>query len=64
MSIPEIGDYTIKKTKTEKYTPVPDSIINSAIKEIKNNVSLNEIGEARGTLLSLKLDKMGDSVSG
>jgi hypothetical protein len=25
---------------------------------------LNEIGEARGALLSLKLDRMGDSVTG
>jgi len=27
MNIPEIGDYTIKKQKREKFTPTPDNIL-------------------------------------
>jgi hypothetical protein len=30
MNIPEIGDYSVKKVRTEKYVPVPDSVIESA----------------------------------
>ena len=27
MSIPDAGDYTVKKVKKDKYVPVPDSVI-------------------------------------
>jgi len=74
MRIPDIGDYTIKKVKRDKSIPVPDSIIEDArIKgKISNSIdpkegkisNLNEIGEARNTLLSIKLDKVSDSVTG
>jgi len=40
-SIPDIGDYTIKKQKRpERFTPVPDSIIEGARNEISTNNSL------------------------
>lgn len=77
LSIPEIGDYTVKKVKREKYIPVPDKLILQAsqdtekmtsvatnLKEGTVSTSLNDVGEARGTVLSLKLDKISDSVSG
>lgn len=78
LNIPEIGDYSIKKAKREKYVPVPDKVIMSAAQEgetlssitmkdgtesIATN-NLNDVGEARGTVLTLKLDKLSDSVSG
>lgn len=78
LNIPEIGDYSIKKVKREKYIPVPDKIILNAAQEGENLSSinikdgtqsiltnnLNDVGEARGTVLTLKLDKLSDSVSG
>ena len=78
LNIPEIGDYSVKKVKRERYVPVPDKIILNAAQDsetvgsiavkdgtqssITNN--LNDVGEARGTVLTLKLDKLSDSVSG
>ena len=78
LNIPEIGDYSVKKVKREKYVPVPDKIILNAAQETENLSSitakdgtqsiltnnLNDVGEARGTVLTLKLDKLSDSVSG
>ncbi|EGR31141.1 pre-mRNA splicing factor, putative [Ichthyophthirius multifiliis] len=74
MKIPEAQDYSIKKKKQEKYVPVPDHIIDSARKEqqIQNsieiqsqlNLNLNDIGKANQTVLTAKLDKSIDSVSG
>lgn len=79
LNIPEIGDYSVKKVKREKYLPVPDKLILSAAQEgdtlssintkdgtqsVVTNTNLNDVGEARGTVLSLKLDKLSDSVSG
>ncbi|KAK4528859.1 hypothetical protein GAYE_SCF65G6806 [Galdieria yellowstonensis] len=76
-SIPEIGDYRVKKQKLEKYTPVPDSVIESAHKERSFDPSIGtlsstqgvstdlaSIGEGRGAVLGLKLDRISDSVSG
>ncbi|GJQ15786.1 hypothetical protein GpartN1_g7577.t1 [Galdieria partita] len=76
-SIPEIGDYRVKKQKLEKYTPVPDSVIESAHKERTFDSSIGtlsktqgistdlaSIGEGRGAVLGLKLDRISDSVSG
>ena len=64
MNIPEIGDYTIKKQKRDKFTPTPDNILlneknNKNNKEVDTGMmsSLNDVGMARSSLLSLKLDK-------
>ncbi len=86
MNIPETGDHSLKyKKKSEKqdlhYTPLPDSMIDSARMNLTNANQSNSIGGfvtpmsgasssmvglagARGTVLQLKLDKMGDSVTG
>jgi len=78
MNIPEAGDYKVKKQKREKYVPVPDTIIESARREGEITTSinpmdgtqsgtitnLNELGAARGQLLSLRLDSASDSVTG
>lgn len=94
-AIPEVGDRSLKykqKDAYEKYTPVPDSIIdmqrtdNKTVGAIDDGHSggsgfdaaalgglgtdvgattdLKGLSEARGTVLSLKLAKMSDSVSG
>jgi hypothetical protein len=34
-SIPEIEDYTVKKKKYNRITPVPDSLIEQAAKDIE-----------------------------
>ncbi|KAH7649739.1 Pre-mRNA splicing factor Pro1 HAT repeat [Cryptosporidium bovis] len=77
--IPELSDYSVKKN-ANYYTPIPDHIIDSAKKESleilkesnnhssKNETnhfySLNELGTAKGNILSLKLDKAMDNVHG
>lgn len=90
--LPEVGDSRNKKMRnprTEKFTPVPDSVLNSALLSGQNNTSvdpmglgglespypglstpatsdldLNKIGEARKSLVGVKLDQASDSVSG
>lgn len=82
LSIPEANDYKVKKVKrAEKYVPVPDKIISSAIRENEtvnsidpaeglktsnagNLTSLTELGGARSTVISVKLDRISDSVTG
>ena len=77
MSIPEIGNYSIKKDKKDKYVPVPDRVIEGGRRELDTTTTvdvsetdsattknLSEFGEARGAVLSLKLDKISDSVKG
>lgn len=77
MNIPEIGNYSIKKEKRDKYVPVPDRIIEGGRRELETTTTLetstndsatpknlSEFGEARGAVLSLKLDKISDSVKG
>lgn len=69
-SIPDAVDYSIKKIKKEKYTPVPDSVVEGARRDmdVSNTISvtegastplinLNDIGSARGTILASQLDK-------
>ena len=70
--IPEVGERTGKKVRKDKYVPMPDKIIEEARKEeqvssinVEDDMgvqsclsSLNEVGEARGAVLSLKLDKV------
>ncbi|EAR98979.1 Pre-mRNA splicing factor, putative (macronuclear) [Tetrahymena thermophila SB210] len=74
-AIPEVQDYTIKKSKNEKYTPVPDHIIQSARSEGSFSTSLdvtglqtphniNDIGKANQTIFTSRLDKSSDQVSG
>ncbi|EAK88146.1 Pre-mRNA splicing factor Pro1/Prp6. HAT repeat protein [Cryptosporidium parvum Iowa II] len=78
--IPEPGDYYIKNKKPKLFLPVPDEIIQSSHKNLfetltqKNcsnselntelTTELNELGTAKGNILSLKLDKAMGSVSG
>lgn len=78
--IPEVGDHTLKykqKQRTETFAPVPDFLItrstrsqgdmNGASSTGSSNEESHQVtsfAEARGTILSLKLDKMSDSVSG
>ena len=80
-SIPEAGDYTVKKVKrAEKYVPVPDKILDSARRDMEtvnaisadglktpaggHLTSLTELGGARSTVISVKLDRISDSVTG
>jgi len=37
MSIPDIGDYSIKKKKQDRFTPMPDSILIAANKDSSLN---------------------------
>ena len=76
MSIPEIGDYRLKKAKREKYVPVPDRVIEAGRREMETTTSieasgtetstknLSEFGEATRAVMGLKLDKISDSVKG
>ncbi|KAJ0052254.1 hypothetical protein Pint_02218 [Pistacia integerrima] len=59
-SIPEIGDYSLrnKKKRFESFVPVPDTLLETPVTD------LTAVGEGRGTVLSLKLDRLSDSVSG
>lgn len=73
-SIPDIGDYSVKKTKFEKYTPAPDSLLESARRETAyvtaepgnfgTATDLASIGAGRVSVLGQKLDKAGDSHTG
>uniref|UniRef100_A0A0E0MU99 Uncharacterized protein n=1 Tax=Oryza rufipogon TaxID=4529 RepID=A0A0E0MU99_ORYRU len=89
-SIPEIGDYSLrrnKKRRFESFVPVPDTLLEKARQEQGHVTALDPksraaaagaetpwaqtpvtdltaVGEGRGTVLSLKLDRLSDSVSG
>jgi len=73
-AIPDIGDYTIKKKKDfAQFAPAPDTLLQRALDEKGTSTQevddgaltdLNAVGEGRGTVLGLKLDKLSDSVSG
>jgi len=91
--LPEVGDSRNKKMRnprTEKFTPVPDSVLRSALLSGETNTTvdtmeqlggidtpypglatpssgdldLNKIGEARKSLVGVKLDQASDSVTG
>eukprot|EP00761_Pharyngomonas_kirbyi_P014791 gb/GECH01014821.1/.p1 GENE.gb/GECH01014821.1/~~gb/GECH01014821.1/.p1 ORF type:complete len:953 (+),score=335.53 gb/GECH01014821.1/:1-2859(+) len=90
--IPEIGDYTVKKRKSEIFTPTPDSLLERAIQENQRyssidpskggetpssnsglstpgssgtgGANLRAMGEARETVLNVRLKQASDSVSG
>lgn len=72
-SIPDIGDYSVKKQKWEKYTPAPDSLLESARRESAfvaeaatggAATDLASIGAGRTSVLEQKLDKAGDVAEG
>ena len=73
-AIPDIGDYTIKKKKLNVgFMPAPDTLLAKALaeKETVNTATdaggeqdLTAVGEGRGTVLGLKLDRLSDSVTG
>jgi len=91
--LPEVGDARNKKKRNprqEKFTPVPDSVLRSAMMAgqttttvntleqlgglntpypglstpTSGDLDLNKIGEARKSLVGVKLDQASDSVSG
>ncbi|KAL5702368.1 Protein STABILIZED1 [Ranunculus cassubicifolius] len=78
--IPEIGNYSRsnhnKKRRFERFSYTPDSLYEKAMqeKELVNAVEvksvggtetdLTAVGEGRGMMLALKLDRMSDSVTG
>ncbi|CAM9150782.1 unnamed protein product, partial [Ectocarpus fasciculatus] len=78
-SIPDVGDHTLKykqRKRNETFIPVPDHILASgatgmaqqeqvgAETPLSGTSSVLGLAEARGTMLTMKLDKMSDSVSG
>jgi pre-mRNA-processing factor 6 len=84
-SIPDMGDYSIKKKKQDIWMPVPDSILtgnitagHSSALDSKQQTwggmatpegatpvtDLRAMGEARGSLLSVRLKQISDSVTG
>ncbi|CAD6332718.1 unnamed protein product [Miscanthus lutarioriparius] len=71
-SIPEIGDYSVrnKKKRFKSFMPVPDTVLEKARQEQEHVTTLDPksraaaVDEGRGTVLSLKLDRLSDSVSG
>lgn len=78
-AIPEVGDHSLdykQRQRKEVFTPLPDHILHGAAQQVGDKSahveqggagdvsSMTGMAEARGTVLSLKLDKMSDSVSG
>ena len=73
-AIPDVGDHSLKykqRRRNEIFTPVPDFLIADTKGGLSQTVdpkegaqSVSGFAEARGTVLSLKLDKMSDSVTG
>jgi len=78
-AIPDIGDYTVKAQKRmQSFVPVPDTLLARAAAEKVLSASidardagdggaqtdLTAVGEGRGTVLALKLERLSDSVSG
>ncbi len=68
MAIPDIGDYTVKKNKRDRLSAAPDTLLlaqgqsNSGrtVQEGTASVlggTLNEVGLARSSLLSMHLEK-------
>lgn len=77
-SIPDVGDHTLKykqRKRNETFIPLPDHILaggsagmsqqeQNGIETPAMSSSVLGLAEARGTMLTMKLDKMSDSVSG
>lgn len=73
--VPDIGDYSVKKRKLEKYTPAPDSLLEKAQQEtavagtVQGGTSgaatdLAAIGAGRASVLGHKLDRAGAATGG
>jgi pre-mRNA-processing factor 6 len=74
-AIPDVGDHSLKykqKRRNEVFTPVPDFLLqqgasSNLVKQVDpkdGSQTVTGLAEARGQVLSLKLDRMSDSVSG
>ena len=67
-AIPDIGDYSVKKRKIEKFTPAPDSLLDSARQQLSSTntvqgtvTDLAAIGKGRASVLGHNLDQAGKS---
>ena len=64
-SIPDIKDFTLKKRKIERYTPITDTEILSALNDTitpiqeKKEEGLENVGKAKNSILKLLIDKIG-----
>lgn len=73
-SIPDMGDYSVKKQKFKKFTPAPDSLLEKARQESAvvaaepstagTATDLASIGAGRTSVLGHKLDVASTSLSG
>ena len=74
-AIPDVGDHSLKlkqKNKKETFLPMPDYLIEGSAQSSAlqreaaagGASTVTGLAEARGAVLTLKLDKMSDSVSG
>ena len=79
LAIPEAADRSIKKVKrAEKYVPVPEKLLDAARRDSEQVTAidpmeasaggklstLTELGGARSSVISVKLDRISDSVTG
>lgn len=72
-SVPDIGDYSVKKRKIEKYTPAPDSLLEKARQETAvaatvqgasgTATDLAAIGAGRASVLGHNLDRARGAAS-
>lgn len=78
-SIPEAQDFSIKKQKREKYTPMSDSLLSQKLNESALSTSINvtdtdglqsrigdinEIGSVRKTMFEVKMDSIDSQIKG
>jgi len=57
-NIPEMQDYTVKKQKRDKYTPLSDNLLNRALNESQVNTQINVTnpdGKANGFVTGRQL---------
>ena len=67
-NIPEIKDFTVKKRKLERYTPITDSEIIAALndtiiplkEEKEKETNLENVGKAKNSILKMLIDKIGE----
>ncbi len=67
-AVPDIGDYSVKRRKVEKFTPAPDSLLDSARQQMAATTTvqgavtdLAAIGKGRASVLGHNLDQAGKS---
>ena len=78
-AIPEAQDFSIKKQKREKYTPVSDSLLSQKLNETAMQSSINvtdneglqskigdinEIGSVRQTMFEVKMNSVDKQIKG